>query len=206
MNPRGYYPPSVHISAGGLWIPEGIILTVSIPLQVDWIPEGIILPVSIPLQVDYESPRVLSSQCPYLCRWTMNPRGYYPPSVDTSAGGLWIPEGVILPVSIPLQVDYESPRVLSSQFPYLCRWTMNPRGYYPPSVDTSAGGLNPHGYYPSRGYYPPSVDTSTGGLWIPKGIILPESIVLPGGIILPVVSVSVLTWIIKYVNYQDYSS
>ena len=41
----------------------------------------------------------------YLCCWTISPRGYHPPSsqcfyhwVDTSVGGLLVPEGVIGPV------------------------------------------------------------------------------------------------------------
>jgi hypothetical protein len=41
----------------------------------------------------------------YLCWWTISPWGYHPPSsqcyyhwVDTSAGGLLVPEGIIQPV------------------------------------------------------------------------------------------------------------
>jgi hypothetical protein len=55
----------------------------------------------------------------YLCWWTVSPRGYHPPSIqcfyhwiDTSAGGLLVPEGIIHPVvsvtitgSLPLLVD-----------------------------------------------------------------------------------------------------
>jgi hypothetical protein len=57
-----------------------------------------------------------------LCWWTINPRGYHPPSihcfyhwVDTSAGGLLIPEGIIRQVVI-VSIT---------------------------AVDTSAGGLRP---------------------------------------------------------------
>jgi hypothetical protein len=56
----------------------------------------------------------------YLCWWTISPRGYHPPSswsfyhrVNTSVGGLLVPEGIMRPVvglsitgSIPLLVDY----------------------------------------------------------------------------------------------------
>ena len=65
----------------------------------------------------------------YICWWTIIPRGYHPHSsqcfyhsVDTSAGGLLLPEGIIRPVvsvsiteSIHLLVDYYSPRVPSAQ-------------------------------------------------------------------------------------------
>jgi hypothetical protein len=56
----------------------------------------------------------------YLCWWTISPRGYHTRSsqcfyhwVNTSVGGLLVPEGIICPVvsvsitgSLPLLVDY----------------------------------------------------------------------------------------------------
>ena len=90
----------------------------------------------ISLLVDYQSLRVSSAQQSvflslgrYLCWWTISPRGYHQPSsqclyhwVDTSAGGLLVPEGTISPVVsvsitglIPLLVDYQSQRVPSAQ-------------------------------------------------------------------------------------------
>ena len=67
--------------------------------------------------------------------------------VDTSAGELLVPEGIIRPVvsvtitgSIPLLVNYWFPKVLSAQQSvllslgrYLCWWTINSRGYHSPS-------------------------------------------------------------------------
>jgi hypothetical protein len=96
---------------------------------------------------------VLLSLGRYLCWWTISPRGYRPPSnqcfyhwVDTSAGGLLVPEGSIHSVvsvsitgSIPLLVDYYSQK------------------YHPPS---------------SQGYYD-WVDTSAGGLFVLEGIVHP---------------------------------
>ena len=108
---------------------------------------------SIPLLVDYQSPRVSSacSQCfyhwvdtsadgllvpegiiclqsvllslgRYLCWWTISPRGYHPPVVSASITG-----------SIPLLVDYQSPRVSSACSQCFYHW-----------VDTSADGLLVH--------------------------------------------------------------
>jgi hypothetical protein len=86
--------------------------------------------VSIPLLGDYYYPGVSSTQysvlawllCRYLCWGTISTRGYHPPSiqywhiycVDTSAGGLLVPRGIIHPlfstgmviVSILLLWDY----------------------------------------------------------------------------------------------------
>ena len=173
ISPRGYHPPSsqsfyhwVDTSAGGLLVLKDIIRPVV----------RVSITGSIPLLVDYQSSRLSSTQQSeflslgrYLCWWTISPRGYHPPSsqsfyhwVDTSVGGLLVPEGIIHPVvrvsitgSIPLLVDYQSPRVSSAQQSvflslgrYLCWWTISPRGYHPPSsqsfyhwVDTSDGGL-----------------------------------------------------------------
>jgi len=63
---------------------------------------------------------VLLSLSRYHCWWTIGPREYHPPSsqcyyhwVDTTAGGLLVPESIILLVvnvtiteSIPLLMDY----------------------------------------------------------------------------------------------------
>jgi hypothetical protein len=86
--------------------------------------------VSIPLLGDYYYPGVSSTQYSvlawllfrYLCWGTISTRGYHPLSiqyshgycVDTSAGGLLVPGGIIHPVfstgmvivSIPLLGDY----------------------------------------------------------------------------------------------------
>jgi len=77
--------------------------------------------------VSDQSPRLSSTQQSvllslgeYLYWWTISTRGYHPPSsqccyhwVNTSAGGLLVPEGIIRQVvtvtttgSIPLLVDY----------------------------------------------------------------------------------------------------
>ena len=111
----------------------------------------ITITVSIPLLM--ESPRVSSAQqsmflslCRYLCWWSIIPRGYPQLSsqcfyhcVETSAGGvpaciLSSVVNVSITVSIPLLVEYYSPRVSSAQQSmflslcrYLCWWS--PRGY-----------------------------------------------------------------------------
>ena len=131
--PRWYDPPSsqcfyhwVDTSAGGLFVPDGIINPVVCAS----------ITVSIPLLVDYFSPMVSSTRLSvllslgrYLCWWIICPRRYHPPNrqcfyhwVDTSAGGLFVPEGIIHPVvsasitgSIPLLVDFLSPMVSSTQ-------------------------------------------------------------------------------------------
>ena len=56
---------------------------------------------------------------------------------------------------------------------YFCWWTISPRGYHPPS---------------SQCFYH-WVDTSAGGLLVSEGIIR------------SVVSVSILTWFIRYIYY-----
>ena len=147
------------------------------------IPVFITTTCSMYLLVDYQSPRVSSTQQSprvssvqqsmflslgqYLCWWTISHRGNHPPSsqcfyhwINTSAGGLLVTEGIIRPVvsvsitgSIPLLVDYQSPRVSSVQQSvflsldqYICWWTISHRGYHPPSsqcfyhwINTSAG-------------------------------------------------------------------
>ena len=55
---------------------------------------------------------------------------------------------------------------------YLCWWTISPRVYHPPSSQCFCHW----------------VDTSAGGLLVPEGIVH------------PVVSVSALTWLIKYME------
>ena len=180
INPRGYHPPSIHCfyhwddtSAGGLLIPEGIIRQVFI----------------------------VSSLGRYLCWWTINPRGYHPPCshcfyhwVDTSAGGLLIPEGIIRQVFIVsiTAVDTSAGGILipegiirqvfivSSLGRYRSWWTINPRGYHPPSIHCfyHCGRYLCWWTINHRGYHPPSShcfyhwdDTSAGGLLIPEGII-----------------------------------
>jgi hypothetical protein len=131
--PRWYHPSSIqcfyHLvdtSAGGLFVPNGIIRPVV----------SASITGSIPLLVDYLSPMVSSIQYSvflslgrYLCWWIICPRWYHPPSsqcfyhwVDTSAGGLFVPDGIIRSVvsvsiigSIPLLADYLSPMVSSTQ-------------------------------------------------------------------------------------------
>ena len=176
ISPRGYYPPNVSIpllvdyqsqkilsaqyfdtSAGGLLVPEDIIRPIFRYPSWWTISPGEYYPpnVSISLLVDYQSQRILSIQYfdisaggliipqdiirpmfRYLSWWTINPRGYHSTNV-----------------SIPLLVDYQSHRILSTQcfdtsaggllvsediirpmFRYLCWWNISPRGYYPPKV------------------------------------------------------------------------
>ena len=197
---RGYYPPSsqcfyhcVDASPGGLLVSEGIIRPVV----------SVSITVSMPLLVDYQSPRVLSTQqsvflslCRCLSWWTISLRGYYPPSsqcfyhwVDASPGGLLVSEGIIHPVvsvsitgSMHLLVDYQSPRVLSTQYSVflllgrcLSWWTISLRGYYPPS---------------SQCFYH-CVDASPGGLLVSEVIIR------------PVVSVSITVSMPLLVDYQS---
>ena len=147
ISPRGSHPPSsqyyyhqVDISAGERLIPEYTIHPVVIIIITRW----------IPLQVDDQSQRIPSIQQSvllslggYLCWWTISPSGYHPPNsqyyyhqVDTSAGGLLVPEDTIHPVvsttntrQIPLLVDYQSQRIPSTQ-----------QSIYYHQVDTSAGG------------------------------------------------------------------
>ena len=130
---RGYHSPSsqcfyhwVNTTLGGLLVPEGIILPVV----------SVSITGSIPLLVDYQSPRVSFSQQSvflslgqYHSWWTISPRGYHSPSsqcfyhwVNTTLGGLLVPDVIILPVvsvsitgSIQLLVDYQSLRVSFSQ-------------------------------------------------------------------------------------------
>ena len=199
ISPRGFHSPGsqcfyhwVNTTLGGLLVPEGIILPVV----------SVFITGSIPLLVDYQSPRVSSSQQSvflslgqYHSWWTISPRGYHSPSsqclyhwVNTTVVGLLFPEGIILPVvsvsitgSMPLLVDYQSPRVSFSQQSvflslgqYHSWWTISPRGYHSPS---------------SQCFYH-WVNTTLDGLLVPKGIIL------------PVVSVSITGSIPLLVDYQ----
>ena len=168
IRPRGYHLSSSQCfyhqvytsSVGRLLDLEGIICpVVSVSISV-----SILL-----LLVDYQSSRVSSAQqsvflslCRYLFYWqTIRLRGYHPPSsqcfyhqVDTSSvGRLLVLEGIIRPVvsvsitrSIPLLlVDYQSPRVSSSQqsvflsvgLYFFCWQTISPRGYHRPVVSVS---------------------------------------------------------------------
>ena len=176
ISPRGYHSPSsqcfyhwVNTTLGGLLVPEGIILpVVSVPITGSIPLLGIISPRG------YHSP---SSQC---CSWwIIGLRGYHSPSsqcfyhwVNTTLGGLLVPEGIILPVvsvsitgSIPLLVDYQSPRCIIL-----------------PVVSVSITGSIQHSWWiiSPRGYHSPSsqcfhhwVNTTLGGLLVPEGIILP---------------------------------
>ena len=108
--------------------------------------------------------------------------------VDTSAGGLLVPGGIIHPVvsvsingSIPLLLDYQSPKVSSSQQSmflslgrFLCWWAISRRRQHPPSSR----------YHYHLGH------TSAGGLLVPEGIIH------------PVVNVSISRSITLLVDYQ----
>ena len=164
----GYHPPSIQYwhgysvdtSARGLLAPGGIIHPV--------FSTGMVI-VSIPLLGDYQYQGVSSTQysvlawllCRYLCWRNISTRGYHPPSiqywhgycVNTSAGGLLVPGGIIHPVfstgmvivSIPLLGDYQYP------------------GYHPPSIQYC------HGY---------CVDTSARGLLVP-GVSSTQYSVLP---------------------------
>ena len=146
--------------------------------------------------VSYTQYSVFLSLGRYLYWWTISPRVYHTPSgqcfyhcVDTSTGGLLVLEGIIHPVvsvsitgSIPLQVDYQSSRVLYTQQsvfpslgPYLYWWTVSPRVYHTPS---------------SQCFYH-WVDNSTGGLLVLEGIIH------------PVVSVSITRSLLLLVDYQS---
>ena len=200
ISPRGYHSPSsqcfyhwVNTTLGGLLVPEGIILpVVSVPIT-----------GSIPLLADYQSPRVSFSQQlvlpslgQYHSWWIIGLRGYHSPSsqcfyhwVNTTLGGLLVPEGIILPVvsvsitgSIQLLVDYQSLRVSFSQQSvflslgqYNSWWIISPRCYHSPS---------------SQCFYH-WVNTTLGGLLVPEGIIL------------PVVSVSITGSIPLLVDYQS---
>ena len=171
------------------------------------------------VQLNQISTFLLLSLGRYRCWWTISPRGYHPSSsqcfyhwVDTSVGGLLVPQGIIRPVvsvsitgSIPVLVDYQSLRVSSakqsvflSRGRYHCWWTISPRGYHPSS---------------SQCFYH-WVDTTAGGLLVPEGIIRPVvSVSITGSIPLlvdyqspsvssaPVVSVSTLTLLIRYIYY-----
>ena len=212
-----YYYHWVDTSAGGLLVPEDIIRPV---VNVSALACCIICTWSIPLLVDYQSSRTSSTQQSmlrhwhvlllslgrYLCQWTISPRGHHPCSsqcfgtgmlyyqhwVDTSAGGLLVPEDIIRPVvnasalaccitstgSIPLLVDYQSSRTSSVQQSmlrhwhvlllslgrYLCWWTISPRGHHPSSSQCFGTGMF---------YYYHWVDTSASGLLVPEDIIRP---------------------------------
>ena len=147
ISPRGYHPPSsqyyyhqLDTSVNGLLVPENTIQPVISITITRW----------IPLLVDDQSQRIPSTQQSvllslggYLSWWTICPSGYHPPNsqyynhqVDTSAGGLLVPEDTIHPVVsttntrwIPLLVDYQSQRIPSTQ-----------QSVYYHQVDTSAGG------------------------------------------------------------------
>ena len=320
ISPLGYYPPVVSViiiwsipllvdyqsprilspssqcyyhlvdtSAGGLLVPQDIIPQQSVLLSFGrylcwWIisPLGYYPPVvsviiiwSIPLLVDYQSPRILSpsSQCyyhlvdtsaggllvpqdiipqqsvllsfgRYLCWWIISPLGYYPPVVS-----------VIIIWSIPLLVDYQSPRILSpssqcySSFAvdtsaggllvpqdiipqqsvllsfgrYLCWWIISPLGYYPPvvsviiiwSIPLLVDYQSPRILSPSSQCYYHLVDTSAGGLLVPQDIIPQQSVLLsfgrylcwwiisPLGYYPPVVSVIIIWSIPLLVDYQS---
>ena len=173
ISPRVYHTPSsqcfyhcVDTSTDGLLVLECIIHPVV----------SVSITGSIPLLVDYQSSRVsytkqsvFLSLGRYLYWWTISPRVYHTPIsqcfyhwVDTSTGGLLVPEGIIHPVvsvsvtgSIPLLVEYQSSSVSCTQQSvflslgrYLYWWTISPRGYHTPSsqcfyhwVDISDGGL-----------------------------------------------------------------
>ena len=212
-----YYYHWVDTSAGGLLVPEDIIRPV---VNASALACFITIIGSIPLLVDYQSSRtssvqqsmlrhwhvVLLSLGRYLCWWTISPRGHHPSSsqcfstgmfyyyhwVDTSASGLLVLEDIILPVvnasalaccititgSIPLLVDYQSPRTSSTQQSmlrhwhilllslgrYLCQWTISPRGHHLSSSQCFGTGML---------YYYHWVDTSASGLLVPEDIIRP---------------------------------
>ena len=157
ISPRGYHSPSsqcchhwVNTTLGGLLVSEGIILPVV----------SVSITGSIQLLVDYQSPRVSFSQQlvflslgQYNSWWIISPRGYHSPSsqcfyhwVNTTLGGLLVPDVIILPVvsvsitgSIQLLVDYQSLRVSFSQQSvflsldqYHSWWIISPRGYHSP--------------------------------------------------------------------------
>ena len=100
----------VDTSAGELLVPEGIIRLQSVLLSlgrylcwwtshwVDTSAGGLLVPEGI---ICLQS--VLLSLGRYLCWWTISPRGYHPPVVSASITG-----------SIPLLVNYQSPRVSSA--------------------------------------------------------------------------------------------
>ena len=224
ISPRGYHSPSsqcfhhwIDTTLGGLLVSEGIILPVV----------SVSITGSTPLLVDYQSPMVSFSQQSvflslgqYHSWWIISSRGYHSPSsqcsyhwVNTTLGGLLVPEGIILPVvsvaitgSIPLLVDYWSPRVSFSQQlvflslgQYNSWWIISPRGYHSPS---------------SQCFYH-WVNTTLGGLLVPEGIILPVvsvshwvnttlgGLLVSEGIILPVVSVSITGSTPLLVDYQS---
>ena len=168
-------------SVGGLLVLEGIIhpvvsvfITNSIPLQlVDYYYQS--------SKVSSAQQSVFLSLGRYLlCWWIISPGGYHPPisqcfyhQFDTSSfGGIVALEDIIRPAvsvfitrSIPLLlVDYYFSRVSSTQqsvFLSLGRylffwWTINPRGYHPPS---------------SQCYYQQVDTSSVGGLLFLEGIV-----------------------------------
>ena len=90
----------------------------------------------------------------YLCWWTISSPGYHTPSsqcfyhwVNTSAGGLLVPQGIIRPV-----VNVSITRVNTSAGGLLV-----PQGIIRPVVNVSITRVN----------------TSAGGLLVPQGIICP---------------------------------
>ena len=126
--------------------------------------------------MDYQSKRI-----PYTSSQ------YYYHQVDTSAGGLVVPEDTIHQQSVLLSLGG-----------YLCWWTISPRGYHPPSSQ----------------YYYHQVDTSAGGLLVQENTIHQQSVLLslggylcwwtisPRGYHPPVVSITITRWIPLLVDYQ----
>ena len=108
--------------------------------------------------------------------------------MDTSAGGLLVPEDTI-----------HQQLVLLSLGRYLCWWTISPREYHPPSSQ----------------YYYHQVDTSAGKLLVPKDTIHQQSVLLslgdtsaggrlvPEDTIHPVVSITITRWIPLLVDDQS---
>ena len=213
-----YYYHKVDTSADGRLVPEDTIHPVVSITVTRW----------IPLLVDYQSQRIPSIQQSlllslggYLCLWTFSPRGYHPPSsqyyyhqVDTFVNGLLVPENTIQPVIsititrwIPLLVDDQSQRIPSTQQSvllslgrYLCRWTISPRGYHPPSsqysnhwVDTSAGGR----LVPEDTIHP--IVSITITRWIP----LLVDLLVPVDTIHPIVSIAITGCIPLLVDDQS---
>ena len=164
ISPRGYHPTSsqcfgwIYTYADRLLVLQGIIHLIVNALA-----------RSILLQVNNQSPKVSQVQQSvlwldrFLCWWTIRPRGYHLLSsqcfgwVDTFAGGLLVPGGIICPLCntlaglIHLLVDYLS------------------RGYHTPSSQCFGW-----------------IDTSADRLLIPQGIIHPAVNALAGSILLQV--------------------
>ena len=133
--------------------------------------------------------------------WIISPRCYHSPSsqcfyhwVNTTLGGLLVPEGIILPVvsvsitgSIPLLVDYQSPRVSFHSWwiishsesgiilPVVILPVVSITGSIPLLVDYQSPKVSWWITISPRGYHSPSsqcfyhwVNTTLGGLLVPR--------------------------------------